>query len=216
MNENKRKLQETVKCEDSFQYFLDNYVKVNNMDGLTCFETKQYQQQFVKNLETRNLNILFGERQKGKTTIALSHALYFGLFNPNKSIAVIGNKLTLAKQILEVMKGVYSNIEGLILPKIIEASKKSEIRFNNGSVIRGYNGNEIKGTSIHYLLMDEVSYRKDINELYENIAPIVLSSKNSKMTIIKSPINVIDSILLNSMANSNSSYTATVIGNKHD
>lgn len=120
-------------------------------------------EEFAENLESREINILFGGHQRGKSTVALAHVLWFGLFNPNKSIVVMGHKLTFAMEIIKRMKDIRDNVDDLVLPEIISFTK-SEIKLDNGTIIRACGPNNIRGISIQYLLLDEVGMRPEIYE----------------------------------------------------
>ena len=75
-------LQEYVKCSKNPVHFIQNYVKIVNVDkGLIPFKMYDFQRDMVKTFHKNRFSIAKMPRQSGKTTTVISYFLWFILFN---------------------------------------------------------------------------------------------------------------------------------------
>ena len=82
-------IQELLKCQQDFSYFVKNYVKITNplkgnpLKGLIPFELHPYQKEFIDFCENNQYVIGIKFRQGGYTTVKAIHAYWKCLFQEN-------------------------------------------------------------------------------------------------------------------------------------
>lgn len=128
-------INELVKCAEDPVYFITNYVKVVHPDrGLVLMELYDYQERMVTAYHENRYTIVRTARQQGKTTTAAAFFIWYILFNPDKSVAILANKQATADEILHRVRLAYEN-----LPKWLQQGVKSfnrrSIELENGSRI---------------------------------------------------------------------------------
>ena len=82
-------------------YFVEKYAKIISLDkGLVPFELYPYQAKMFKQFDTNRFNVVLACRQSGKSISACGYLLWFALFQPEKTIAVLANKGATAREML--------------------------------------------------------------------------------------------------------------------
>lgn len=95
-------VEEYIKCSQDPIYFIENYVKIVNLDkGLILLKLYEYQKEIIELYHNNKLVILKQNRQSGKTTTTMAYLLWLSLFNEHKIIAILANKGSLAREILD-------------------------------------------------------------------------------------------------------------------
>lgn len=90
------------------------------------------------------------------TTIVASYILWFAMFNPDKTILIVANKLVTAIEILDRIKFSYECLPDWIRDSTPEYNKTS-VKFSNGSKIicRATSKSSANGLSVSLLFVDE-------------------------------------------------------------
>ena len=90
------------------------------------------------------------------STVSAIFLLHYILFNSNKTVAILANKLSSAKEILMRVKIAYQNLPKFIQQGITEWNKNS-IELENGSriIASASSATSIRSTSISILFIDE-------------------------------------------------------------
>ena len=85
---------EYVKCSEDPVYFIENYMKIINVnDGLVNFKLYDYQEKFVKTIHENRFTISKWPRQSGKSTSVIGYITHYVTFNQSVSCAILANKL---------------------------------------------------------------------------------------------------------------------------
>lgn len=108
------------------------------------------------------------------TTTAAAYLLWYAMFNPDKTILVVANKLV---QALEIMLRIRTSYE--LCPDFIRAGcteyNKSSIAFDNGSriVAQATTANSGRGMSISLLYVDEMAFAPPnlIKDMFVSLSP---------------------------------------------
>ena len=153
----KEQIQEYVKCARDQLYFIENYVKIVNVDrGLISFNPYEYQKDIVRLFEKERFVICKMPRQVGKTTIVVGIILHSALFNENYRIAILANKEKQAHEILGRIQLAYEHLPKWLQQGVIEWNKGS-IELENGSKIQAEptGSSAIRGTSQNLVYLDE-------------------------------------------------------------
>jgi hypothetical protein len=187
----KQQIQEYVKCARDCTYFIENYVKIINVDrGLIQFKPYDYQKDIVKLFEKERFVICKMPRQVGKTTIVVGIILHHALFNENYRIAILANKEKQAHEILGRIQLAYEHLPKWLQQGIKEWNKGS-IELENGSLIQAEatGSSAIRGTSQNLVYLDEFAFvPNNIQEsFFSSVYPTISSGETTKVLITSTP-----------------------------
>lgn len=128
-------IEELEKCKNDVLYFATHYVKIITLDyGEILFDPYDYQIEAIDLLKNNRFFIGLWSRQSGKSTVVSTYALWYTIFNKDKTIGIVSNKESSAKRLLDSMKRMYESLPVWIKPGVVEYAKTS-ITFDNGSHI---------------------------------------------------------------------------------
>ena len=178
-------LKEYKKCMDDPIYFSRNYVKVIALDkGLVPFELYPYQRDMFKHFQENRFNVVLACRQSGKSISACAYLLWYALFNPEKTIAIMANKGATAREMLSRITLMLENIPFFLQPGS-KALNKGSLEFSNNSriVAAATSGSSIRGMSVNLLYLDEFAFVERAAEFYTSTYPVISSGKETKVII---------------------------------
>lgn len=184
-------LEEYIKCEQSCDYFLENYYQLVHPDhGLIPFHPYPYQHRISDAVVHNRYTIAKLPRQSGKTSIVAGVLLWHFLFNNHWTIAILANKEEQAKEILERIKLAYEHLPFWLQQGVVAWNNKS-IDGENGSTIfaAATSSNAIRGRSINILMLDEFAF-VDIGiqeEFFTSVFPTISSGVSTKLVITSTP-----------------------------
>ena len=120
---NKKEINILKKCAKNVLQF-SRFVKILTNHGLDDFRPYSFQKKLLDKFSDglkpesagRRNHIVIAPRQCGKTTIIAIYALWYMIFNPDKSVAIISYKLDAAKEILYKIREIYCNLPEFIKP----------------------------------------------------------------------------------------------------
>ena len=105
------KLNEYKRCMNDPIYFAEQYIKVISLDqGLVDFKLYPYQQDMFKQFNEHRFNVVLACRQSGKSISACAYLLWFALFKPEKTVAILANKGATAREMLSRITLMLENI----------------------------------------------------------------------------------------------------------
>lgn len=185
------------KCSKNVLQF-SRFVKILTDHGLDDFRPYSFQKKLLdkfsdglksKSIRRRN-HIVIAPRQCGKTTIIAIYALWYMIFNPDKSVAIMSYKLDAAKEILYKIREIYCNLPEFIKPAVTINNNKI-LKFENNSYIIAvaYSSNAIKGRSIDLLIADEAAFirKSDFDNFLMSVFPTQAVNRNAQMILISTP-----------------------------
>ena len=86
-------IQEYKKCMVDPVYFVEHYCKVISLDeGIVNFRLYPYQRKMFQQFQENRFNVVLACRQSGKSISACAYLLWYALFNPEKTVAILANK----------------------------------------------------------------------------------------------------------------------------
>lgn len=187
----KDQINEYVKCVNNPVYFIENYIKIVHLDrGMINFEMYPFQKKIVETINSNRFVICKIPRQSGKSICIISYVLYYILFNPKVSVAILANKLQTARELLDRLKFAYENLPRWMQQGIVEWNKLS-IQIENGSkvVASATSMSAIRGQSHNLIVLDEFAYISTnmADAFFSSVYPTISSGKTSKMVIISTP-----------------------------
>tara|TARA_Y100001937_G_scaffold107994_1_gene151230 strand:- start:4315 stop:5742 length:1428 start_codon:yes stop_codon:yes gene_type:complete len=137
-------------------------------------------EQFQEN----RFNIVLACRQSGKSISACAYLLWYALFNPEKTVAILANKGQTAGEMLGRITLMLENIPFFIQPGSKAVNKRS-LEFSNNSriVASATSGNSIRGMSVNLLYLDEFAFVERASEFYTSTYPVVSAGKDTKVIV---------------------------------
>jgi len=176
---------EYVKCSKDPSYFAINYCKVINLDkGLVPFDLYPYQREMFDHFNSNRFSIVLACRQSGKSISSVAYLLWYAIFHPDQTIAVLANKGATAQEMLGRVTLMLENLPFFLQPGTKALNKRS-IEFSNNSriVSAATSGSSIRGMSVNLLYLDEFAFVEDAATFYTSTYPVIASGKNTKVII---------------------------------
>ena len=184
-NFSKEQVREYALCMKDPEYFIEQYAKIISLDkGLVSFKLYPYQKKMFKQFERNRFNVVLACRQSGKSISACGYLLWFALFQPEKTIAVLANKGATAREMLARITIMLENIPFFLQPGV-KALNKSNIDFSNNSriIAAATTGQSIRGLSVNLLYLDEFAFVERAAEFYTSTYPVISSGTDTKIIV---------------------------------
>jgi hypothetical protein len=178
-------LKEYVKCMKDPAYFARAYCKVISLDkGLVPFDLYPYQEKMFNHFNTNRFSVVLACRQSGKSISSVAYLLWFAVFHPEKTIAILANKGATAREMLARVTLMLENLPFFLQPGC-KALNKGSIEFSNNSriIAAATSGSSIRGMSVNLLYLDEFAFVERAAEFYTSTYPVVSSGKDTKVII---------------------------------
>lgn len=189
------KVREYQKCMEDPSYFAREYVKIISLDkGLVPFDLYPYQEQMFNHFNSNRFSIVLACRQSGKSISSVVYLLWYAIFHPEKTIAVLANKGATAREMLGRVTLALENLPFFLQPGC-KALNKGSIEFSNNSriIASATSGSSIRGMSVNLLFLDEFAFVERASEFYTSTYPVVSAGKDTKV-IITSTANGIGNV----------------------
>ena len=172
-------------------YFIQNYVKIVNVDeGLIPFAMRPYQQNMVRTFHENRFTIAKMPRQVGKTSTTVGYMLWCVLFNDNYNIAILANKGALAREILSRIQLAYEYLPNWLQQGII-IWNRGNIELENGSKILAgsTSSSAVRGSSYNLIFLDEFAFvpTNMAYSFFMSTYPTISSGSTTKVIIVSTP-----------------------------
>ncbi len=182
---------EFSKCIDDPIYFAKNYINIVTLDyGLKQFEPYSFQEDMLDKFHHNRFNICKLPRQSGKSTIVVSYLLYYAIFNDNVNIAILANKASTAKDLLDRLQTAYENLPRWLQQGVLTWNKAS-LELENGSKIiaASTSASAVRGGSYNIIFLDEFAFVQNhiADQFFSSVYPTISSGKNTKVIIVSTP-----------------------------
>lgn len=186
---------EYIKCMRDPVYFAETYAKIISLDkGLVSFNLYPYQREMFQQFNENRFSIVLACRQSGKSISSVIYLLWYAIFQPEKTIAILANKGSTAREMLARVALALENLPFFLQPgcKILN---KGSIEFSNNSriIAASTSGSSIRGMSVNLLFLDEFAFVERASEFYTSTYPVISAGKDTKV-IITSTANGIGNI----------------------
>lgn len=176
---------EYMKCSQDPVYFAKTYCKVISLDrGLVNFDLYPYQETMFQHFNDNRFSIVLACRQSGKSISSVAYLLWYAVFHPEKTIAVLANKGATAREMLSRITLMLENLPFFLQPGT-RALNKGSIEFSNNSriIAAATSGSSIRGMSVNLLYLDEFAFVERASEFYTSTYPVISSGKDTKVII---------------------------------
>lgn len=183
------RLEELIKCREDPIYFIETYMKIVNVDhGLVNFKMYDYQKVMIDSMANNRMSIIATARQAGKSTTTCGFILWYILFNPEKTVALLANKGDTAREILSKVQNAYQYLPKWLQQGIVEWNKGSILLENGSRVLAGSTSSDnIRGYAINMLFIDEAAWIENWDEFFTSVFPTISSGKTTKIVLVSTP-----------------------------
>ena len=176
---------EYKKCMENPIYFIETYIKIISLDeGLVPFKLYGYQDELITHFDESRFSIVLACRQSGKSITACAYLVWYLLFQPEQTIAILANKGSTAREMLARITTMLEHVPFFLQPGT-KVLNKGSIEFENDSrIIASATGaNSIRGMSVNLLYLDEFAFVDNAEQFYTSTYPVVTSGGKSKVII---------------------------------
>jgi len=186
-------VRELLLCKDNPVHFIKNYCVVVSLDTelLIPFNLYPYQEKFIETINEERRVISMQPRQMGKSQTVAAYILWYTLFNNNKTVAILANKASAAREVLSRYQLMYENVP-LWLQQGIKTWNKGDVELENGSKIitAATSSSGIRGKSVNLLYVDEAAIIPNniAEEFFTSVYPVVSSGKTTKIILTSTPL----------------------------
>jgi intein/homing endonuclease len=179
---------ELGRCSVDPVYFAKNYMRIVTLDhGLQPFATYPFQERMLQSFQSNRFNICLLPRQSGKSTTVVAFLLQYAIFNDNINIAVLANKASTARDILNRLQTGYEN-----LPKWMQQGvcswNKGSMELENGSKIiaASTSASSVRGGTYNIIFLDEFAFvpQQVADNFMSSVYPTITSGKETKVIIV--------------------------------
>jgi len=185
---------EYVKCKMNVHYFAQKYCKVKTSDGSIgnfTYKGRKYQRKIIDLISNNRFSILMASRQIGKTVSVAVSILHYVIFNVDKNVMIMANKLSTTTEILDKIKSIYKHLPFFLKPGVSSWAQRSIVFKDTGCRIMtsARTKEPAIGFTIDFLYFDEFAHipRTIIESFYRSAYPTVSSIENSKIVITSTP-----------------------------
>jgi hypothetical protein len=182
---------EFARCQDDPIYFAKNYIQIVTLDyGLQPFKPYKFQELMIDRFHNHRFNVCKLPRQSGKSTIVVSYLLHYAIFNDNVNIAILANKASTAKDLLDRLQTAYENLPKWLQQGVMTWNKAS-LELENGSKIiaASTSASAVRGGSYNIIFLDEFAFIPNhiADQFFSSVYPTISSGKNTKVIIVSTP-----------------------------
>lgn len=146
---------EIKKCKSDPVYFARNYIMIKHAKrGKIKFDLYDYQENMLRSYFNNRFNIILSARQTGKTETTCAFLLWYAIFHSDKTILVVSNKGSNAKEIIAKIQYAYEELPDWLKPGIdVNSWNKHECAFENKSRIIAQNTSSDSGRGLAISLL---------------------------------------------------------------
>jgi hypothetical protein len=183
-------LLELAKCKNNPIYFINNYCKVAKGGvGLVNLKLFDYQYPMLESFIEHDKSIVVAPRQCGKSTTFAAYALWCILFKQSYTVAILANKLSVAKEILDRVQNMFLNVPRFLQQGVLSFSKTSmELENKSKIFVSTTSASGIRGFAIDLVFLDEFAHIQDhiANDFFTSTYPTI-SATGGKLIIVSTP-----------------------------
>jgi hypothetical protein len=182
---------EFLKCKEDPVYFTLNYIKIVTLDhGLQPFKMYPFQEKLITSFHENRFNICKMPRQTGKSTTCVSYLLHYAVFNDNVNIAILANKASTARDLLNRLQLAYENLPKWMQQGVISWNKGS-LELENGSKIssNSTSSSAVRGGSYNIIFLDEFAFIPNhiADDFFASVYPTISSGQSTKVIVVSTP-----------------------------
>ncbi len=192
LNFTKDQIEEYLKCASDPIYFIETYCRIVTLDyGLQPFKLYECQKNKVNVIHNNRKVILMEGRQQGKTTTSAAYILWYTLFQESKTVAILANKASAAREVLYRYQVMYENLP-VWLQQGVTTWNKGDIALENGSIVftAATSASGIRGKSVNLLYVDEAAIIPNniAEQFFTSVYPTISAGETTKILLSSTPL----------------------------
>lgn len=168
---------EYIKCAADPIYFIETYLTVFDQTqgeggAIVPFKLFPFQKRLVKAYQENRFNVANKYRQAGVSTATCAYISWYVMFNENRGVAIVANKLETAKD--ELMNDVVEFIESCpswLRPKPVKKDTQKLKRYDNDSSLGAFSPNGLRGYTPTLIFWDETAWTERNDKFWEGAKP---------------------------------------------
>lgn len=185
-------VREYVKCAEDPIYFIEKYCMIVSLDhGLIPFKLYDCQINKIKIIHENRKVILMEGRQQGKTTSSAAYILWYTLFQEAKTVAILANKATAAREVLNRYQTMYENLPHW-LQQGVTTWNKGDVELENNSKVftAATTVSGIRGKSVNMLYVDEAAIIPNsvAEQFFTSVYPTISAGDTTKVLLSSTPL----------------------------
>jgi hypothetical protein len=185
-------VKEIIKCSQDPIYFIEQYCQIVSLDkGLIPFKLYDCQKKKVLTILNNRKVILMEGRQQGKTITSAACILWYTLFQSNKTVAILANKSSAAREVLYRYEMMYEMLP-IWMQQGVKTFNKGDIELENGSRVftAATSSSGIRGKSVNWLYIDEAAIIPNnvAEDFFTSVYPVVSAGETTKILLTSTPL----------------------------
>ena len=185
-------MREIQKCILDPIYFIETYCQIVSLDkGLVPFKLYDCQKEKVHTILNNRKVILMEGRQQGKTITAAACILWYTLFQENKTVAILANKSSAAREVLSRYELMYEMLP-MWMQQGVKTFNKGDIELENGSKVftAATSTSGIRGKSVNWLYIDEAAIIPNnvAEQFFTSVYPTISAGTTTKILLTSTPL----------------------------
>lgn len=185
---------EFARCSTDPVYFARKYVKIVTLDkGLQNFELWDFQERMLRDFHNNRFNICKLPRQVGKSTTVVAYLLHYMLFNDNCNIAILSNKGSSSRDILQRFQTAYENLPSWLQHGVLTWNKGSlELENKSRIFAESTSASAVRGRTYNVIFLDEFAFVPNqlADSFFNSVYPTIVSGNSSKVIIVSTPLGM--------------------------
>ena len=183
---------ELAKCVENPTYFIDNYCYIVTLDhGIQPFKLYDCQKEKVETIHNNRKVIIMEGRQQGKTTVAAAYILWYTLFQESKTVAILANKASTAREIMSRYQLMFEHLPPW-MQQGVKTWNKGDVELENGSIVftAATTAAGIRGKSVNLLYIDEAAIIPNTiaDQFFTAVYPVISAGQTTKILITSTPL----------------------------
>jgi len=172
--------EEYVKCAKDPIHFIKKYCMiVHQTRGKIPFILYDFQDNIVAAFLKHKRIVILKNRQMGLSTLCAAYALWLMTFNDNKYVLVIATKQDVAKNIIDKVRLMWTNLPGWMKQRCTEDNKLGQVYINGSKIFAGTSTSESgRSEAAALLIIDEAAFISNMTELWGALQPTVSTGGN--------------------------------------
>jgi hypothetical protein len=185
-------VKELMRCMQDPIYFIESYCKIVSLDrGLISFKLYECQKEKVDVILNNRKVILMEGRQQGKTITSAACILWYTLFQENKTVAILANKSSAAREVLSRYELMYEMLP-MWMQQGVKTFNKGDIELENGSKVftAATSSSGIRGKSVNWLYIDEAAIIPNnvAEDFFTSVYPTISAGQTTKILLTSTPL----------------------------
>ena len=185
-------IQEILTCQRDPAYFIENYCHIVSLDkGLVKFKLYECQKKKVEVILNNRKVVLMEGRQQGKTITAAACILWYTLFQESKTVAILANKGSAAREVLDRYQIMYEHLP-MWMQQGVRTWNKGNVELENGSKVftAATTASGIRGKSVNWLYIDEAAIIPNnvAEQFFASVYPTISAGTTTKILLTSTPL----------------------------